>query len=323
MSIDLILEFNLLAETLNFTEAAKQLYISQPTLSKHMSALEQELGLALIERQPTVRLTYAGREFHRKTAALLDGIPGRLDAIAGEVREAAATTKVIRMPDYTSVVEGYYGLIRSMKERFDAEYAPLSLKVEYVPVEYWRQMAARECLEAGVVDCLLWLTEPQACESERIRTFEEAGFRAFSSLECPLSLVLAKGHPLNARKRICLGDLDGIEFFSHDKSHIETAISQAMPTIFEERGLRIGCKRPFYSTDSVDMWADVEIEEEVLFPPKASLGHFGFSEQRRLVERTVEDCDLRLRGFWVCGKEAPAHVADALELMRTCDDGVS
>ena len=67
-----MIEFNVLAECLNSSAAAKELYVSQPTLSKHMAALEEDLGFRLIERQPATRLTPAGVEFHKRTAGLLD-----------------------------------------------------------------------------------------------------------------------------------------------------------------------------------------------------------------------------------------------------------
>jgi len=53
--------FLAVAKTLNFTEAAKQLYISQPALSKQMNVLERELNMMLfIRTQKKVRLTPAG-----------------------------------------------------------------------------------------------------------------------------------------------------------------------------------------------------------------------------------------------------------------------
>lgn len=51
------------AETLNFSEAAKALYITQSTLSQQIRQLEAELGIALFERNShSVILTEAGEQ---------------------------------------------------------------------------------------------------------------------------------------------------------------------------------------------------------------------------------------------------------------------
>ncbi|MBQ3302799.1 MAG: LysR family transcriptional regulator [Eggerthellaceae bacterium] len=61
MNIDYIREFIVLAETLNFTKAASRLYCSQPALSKHIAAIEHELGAELVERgEGRVALTPIG-----------------------------------------------------------------------------------------------------------------------------------------------------------------------------------------------------------------------------------------------------------------------
>jgi DNA-binding transcriptional LysR family regulator len=54
--------FLLAATTLNFSETAKQLHMSQPAVSHQIKVLEQELGVTLFERSGTgLRLTEAGR----------------------------------------------------------------------------------------------------------------------------------------------------------------------------------------------------------------------------------------------------------------------
>ena len=49
------------ARCLNFTEAARNLYVTQPTLSKQIALMESELGIQLFYRRGrTVSLTSAG-----------------------------------------------------------------------------------------------------------------------------------------------------------------------------------------------------------------------------------------------------------------------
>ena len=64
METGIIKEFVTLAECLNFSEAASRLFISQSSLSKHIKALEQELGVALFERTTrSIRLSGAGERY--------------------------------------------------------------------------------------------------------------------------------------------------------------------------------------------------------------------------------------------------------------------
>lgn len=62
MNIAWFREFVVLADTCNYLEASEQLFIGQSTLSKHIKALEDELGLALFDRSTRkVHLSSAGR----------------------------------------------------------------------------------------------------------------------------------------------------------------------------------------------------------------------------------------------------------------------
>jgi DNA-binding transcriptional LysR family regulator len=64
-----------LSEELSFTRAAKRLYISQPTLTKNINALERIVGSPLFERKnKTVKVTDAGRAYiEQARLALLYG----------------------------------------------------------------------------------------------------------------------------------------------------------------------------------------------------------------------------------------------------------
>lgn len=64
--------FSVLAQRLNFTQAADDLFMSQPALSRTISALEGELGVRLFDRNSrSVALTPAGRAFYQESPSIL------------------------------------------------------------------------------------------------------------------------------------------------------------------------------------------------------------------------------------------------------------
>ncbi|MTJ12263.1 LysR family transcriptional regulator [Anabaena sp. UHCC 0187] len=63
--------FVVVAENLNFSRAATQLYISQPALSRQIKNLEDELSVILFVRQSDgLKLTEAGKFFLEQAIAL-------------------------------------------------------------------------------------------------------------------------------------------------------------------------------------------------------------------------------------------------------------
>ena len=51
MTLNQILYFRKVARLENYHQAAEELYISQPSLSRSMASLESELGVALFEKK--------------------------------------------------------------------------------------------------------------------------------------------------------------------------------------------------------------------------------------------------------------------------------
>lgn len=63
--------FVVAAEELNFTRAAKRLFISQQSLSNHIAHMEQEFGVTLFNRTTPLTLTYAGQRLLLRARNLL------------------------------------------------------------------------------------------------------------------------------------------------------------------------------------------------------------------------------------------------------------
>ena len=64
--------FLVAAEELNFTKAAKRLFISQQSLSNHISNMEKEFNVVLFNRTTPLTLTYAGQALKSRARQLLE-----------------------------------------------------------------------------------------------------------------------------------------------------------------------------------------------------------------------------------------------------------
>ena len=81
MTLNQLESFVVLTQRLSFTQAAEDLFISQPALSRMISALEQELGIQLFYRSSrSVSLTPAGRAFAQECPRILESYRTSLDA---------------------------------------------------------------------------------------------------------------------------------------------------------------------------------------------------------------------------------------------------
>ena len=64
--------FSTIVKCGNLTHAARQLYVSQPTLSKFLQKLEEDLGLVLFQRgSRRLKLTYAGQRYYAHVERIL------------------------------------------------------------------------------------------------------------------------------------------------------------------------------------------------------------------------------------------------------------
>lgn len=107
--------FELVAEAGSFTEAARRLHMSQPAVSRQVSALEASLGAKLFHRHARgLVLTHEGEQLHEATREMSErvdrvqlAIEGSRDRPSGELRLA------------TTISFGSTWLARQMKDFLD------------------------------------------------------------------------------------------------------------------------------------------------------------------------------------------------------------
>jgi DNA-binding transcriptional LysR family regulator len=90
-----LLYFVTVAETGQFTDAARRLQVAQPTISQALAQLEARLGVGLLERHTRgVRLTEAGRVFLEKAKAAVDAADEAAKAAQAFERRQSRTLAV-------------------------------------------------------------------------------------------------------------------------------------------------------------------------------------------------------------------------------------
>jgi DNA-binding transcriptional LysR family regulator len=142
--------FVVAAEELNFTRAAHRLYISQQSLSAHISKLEQHYQTKLFERTSPLTLTSAGASLLEYAKNILI-LKERTEAQMQEIRRAENNILTIGILSNRGTV-----LIQSILPRLRAKYPEISLKILEFPDENFSAI-----LNSGAVDLMLgYCSEP-------------------------------------------------------------------------------------------------------------------------------------------------------------------
>lgn len=183
-----------IAEAGSITEAAKLLYISQPSLSTALKEIEQEAGIAIFLRDRTgVSLTQEGREFlgyARRVVQQMQLLEDKYIAALPQKMRFGVSTQ-----HYTFTENAFVELVR----RFGQE------RYEF----YFNETGTHQILEDvrnRVSDLgVLYLSE----ENEPVmrKTFEEYGLCFTPLFAARLHVFLQREHPLAGRKLLRPEDL--------------------------------------------------------------------------------------------------------------------
>jgi DNA-binding transcriptional LysR family regulator len=181
--------FVAVAEMENVSRAATQkLYVSQPSLSRQIRDLEEELGVQLLERRAkSVALTEAGRLFLDEARAILKGA----DSAVAAVRSFAGKTATeLHVGDWPLVTGGIMpGLLRAYQKAMPNVH----VKLHDWPVE--KNIA-------GVRDGRLHLAI--LIPPLKANALEELHFEELLAIR--VCLAVSADHPLAGRKSVSLDD---------------------------------------------------------------------------------------------------------------------
>lgn len=190
--------FLAVAKEENMTRAAQLLHVTQPTLSKQLKSLENELGKKLFIRHSfSIQLTNEGLLLRKRAQDLL--------AIADKI-----TDEFLSLDDITGG-DIYFGLAESYQIRFLAK-AIRKFKETYPDMHYHITSGdteqVTEKLDQGILDFAVIAETPNLTK--------------YNAIELPETdkwgVVMASGCPLADKKSIKLEDLIGLPLFCSEQS---------------------------------------------------------------------------------------------------------
>ena len=200
MKVEYLKEFYTLTEFMSFTNAAEKLYITQPALSRHITSLEEELGVLLLRRTTkSVELTEAGRILHDALPALITGY----DNAVSQIRQLGSERKkVLRIGLPAVSVNDYLGDIPSI---FQAECPGTELSYHFGEPE-----DNSDRLFRGDLDLIMTAHIP----------FPNAELLRFTDyLSEPMIVMFHEDDPLAEKERVRLEDLRSYTFVINDSPY--------------------------------------------------------------------------------------------------------
>lgn len=191
MKISTLREFVALAKNRSFVRAAKELYVSQPSLSAHIAALEKDLGFTLADREGGhFVLTPAGMSFLEYAQSIIS----LYDEARERGRSIAQEGPLIRM---ASAAPG--------SPLYEAALACGGHRITFVDMPYNTSILAS--LSDGSLDvgiCHDFTIIPEAAEATR-----DAGLRFIPTGTSRLSIAMAATNPLASATELHMDDLRG------------------------------------------------------------------------------------------------------------------
>lgn len=202
--------FMILAECKSFTETAKRLFCSQPTVSQHIQQLEHEYNCRLIKRHKrAIELTDRGLlllQYIERMFYLHEELRHKMDSLI-------ATQCHVNLYISEYVANYYFEQLFSEAQALTSTYPCEMNSMNYEELK-------KSLLDKRATFAVMSLYEDDPLLEEQ--------FEIEILFDEQFSLVVAPQHPLATRKVIYARDLEGQAVLLPKSTHIAESIKQAM-----------------------------------------------------------------------------------------------
>lgn len=215
METSILNEFLVLEETNNFSRAARQLQISQATLSRHIRQLEDEYGIVLFERTTQkMKLTPYGEALVSCARSILEG-ERSFKRDVERIKFKKTNHLVIGTVDFPF----YYG-ITALLAAFKKEHPNATLEVQLASTDELIQM-----LDNGKVDVAFMRNILDIADQ----------YDSFKYAEDYMRIAVPADHPLADAESAAIGQFANDTFYHRYCRH--SLMDKFVDSIFEEAGI--------------------------------------------------------------------------------------
>jgi len=228
MTLQQLKYVDVVAECGSLSEAARQAFVTQPTLTESIRALEEELRMAIFTRSRRgMTVTREGEEFLASARQILDD--------AARIQEKY-TGKAVRRPQFAVSCQHYAfatDAFMAVVKMNEADAYDFTLR-ETVTSEIIDDVA-RHRSEIGI----LYLSKRNETAITKILHKEELTFEELFTAKP--HVFLGKGHPLAKKKVIKPHELDAYPYLTYEQG-VENALyfaEEIMPAIDRKKNIRV------------------------------------------------------------------------------------
>ncbi len=218
--------FECVARHLNYTRAAKELFLTQPAVSMQVKQLEEQFGVPLFERfGRRIFLTHAGQEILRHVHALTAQYEDLEDAVSrlkgrdsGKLRISVATTA------------NYF--VANLLATFSRRYPNVKISLDVTN----RETLLHQLFE-NTVDLVIMGQPPDTSE-----------FEAGIFMDNPLVVVAPPSHPLAQKRNTPIQQLVGQTFLVRESG---SGTRVAMERFFAQHGISFNAGMELGSNEAI------------------------------------------------------------------------
>lgn len=266
MRIDYLREFIALAGCLNYKAAAAQMHLSQSALSKHITALEDDLGGTLFARNThSVALTTGGEDFLEYAQTIVSTYDNarKMFRRASANRSQLLVGGLIESPGEFSLLARTTDLLQGKDPTRTVHFLPSTA----VPVNAQ--------VQSGAIDCAITSYEPSVLEAEG------ASSLAYIPIaRMPFHAIVAANHPFADRESISVSDLEGQSLVRISGGRFSNGW-QCIKRALDRHG--VSAHLQFYPMISINDYVNVALEQNIFILPKIEMRFNEIKDPDRVV----------------------------------------